>query len=232
MITHLTDFAAPDGSPNTRTAVAVGERVVFTGSAPGTWTASSGKPRRGSGATFGWVAPERRRGVTVKLVVGGSPARVKLDIVEPNGIAGHKITDQVPAPGKFGAGMFLDFELQPLSVSFGNVGTREVEGPASGVNGYYKRFSKADLHHNPGPVHFFPLGQNNRLAGGVRDNASWLDQPAPYSDGGFHWVIPNKFRVLTESNDGKRYTSVVQEFLMEASGRATVNKAGAHTRHP
>ena len=232
VITHKTDFSAPDGSPKNRDDVGVGEHVLFTGSAAGTWTASAGSPRRGTGSTFAWVAPERRRSVTIRLVVGRGTASAKLSVLEPNSIVAHKLSDQKPAPGKFGAGMFLDFEFHPLRVSFGNAATREVEGPASAIVGYYKQFSKKSLRHNPGPVHFFPIAQNNRFPGGVKDNASWLDQPPPFSDGSFHWKIPNKFRVVTESGDGKKYTTVIQEFGMEASGKARVDKAGEHTEHP
>jgi hypothetical protein len=232
VITHATDFSAPDGSPKSRDDVGVGERVVFTGSAAGTWTASDGSPVRGTGPTFAWVAPERRRTVTIRLIVGRGTASAKLSVLEPNSIVGHKLSDQKPAQGKFGAGMFLDFEFHPLRVSFGNAATREVEGPASAIEGYYKRFSKKFLRHNPGPVHFFPIAQNNRFVPGTEDDASWLDQPPPFSDGSFHWKIPNKFRVVTESGDGKKYTTVIQEFGMEASGKARVEKAGEHTEHP
>jgi hypothetical protein len=231
VITHQTNFSAPDGSPNSRDHVGVGEIVVFTGSASGTWTASAGSPRTGTGSTFTWTAPERRRTVTIRLTVGRGKASATMNVLEPDSIVGHKLTDQKPAPGKFGAGMFLDFELQPLRVSFGRTGTREVEGPASSIKGYYKRFSKKDLHHNPGPVQFFPIGENNRFAN-AQDDASWLDQPPPFSDGSFQWKIPNKFQVVTESGDGKKYTTVTQEFGMEASGKARVEKAGAHTEHP
>jgi hypothetical protein len=232
VITHQTDFSAPDGSPKNRDAVGVGEHVLFTGSAAGTWTASAGSPRRGTGPTFTWVAPTRRRSVTIRLVVGRAAASAKLSVLEPNTIVGHKLRDLTPAPGKFGAGMELEFEYHPLRVSFGKAAAREVEGPASSIKGYYKRFKRKDLHHNPGPVKFFPIAENNRDAGGVKDQASWLDQPPPFSDGSFHWKIPNKFRVVTESGDGKEFTTVIQEFGMEASGKASVDKAGEHTEHP
>jgi hypothetical protein len=116
-------------------------------------------------------------------------------------------------------------------VSFGNAATREVEGPASAITGYYKRFGKKFLRHNPGAVRFFPISKSNRFDG-AKDTAAWLDQPPVHSDGSFHWKIPNKFRVKTESGDGKKYTTVIQEFGMEASGRARVEKAGEHTQHP
>ncbi|HET9646710.1 MAG TPA: hypothetical protein VFP34_00575 [Microlunatus sp.] len=232
VITHATDFAAPDGSSNSRNEVGVAERVVFTGSAPGSWTASAGSPRRGTGTTFTWTAPSRRRTVTIRLTVGRGRASERIGVVEPNSITAHKLSEFTIPPGKFGAGMMLDFEFGPLRVSFGNAATREVEGPASGITGYYKRFGKSFLRHNPGPVRFFPIAPNNRFAGGVQDKAAWEDQPPPVSDGKFHWKIPNKFRVAGESGDGKKYTTVKQEFTMEASGRAHVDKAGAHVQHP
>ena len=231
VITHATDFPAPDGSANTRTDVGVGERVVFMGSSPGSWTASAGSPRRGTGTTFTWTAPERRRTVTIRLTVGRATASQRLSVVEPSSITAHKLSELPVPPGQFGAGMMLDFEFHPLRVSFGNVGTREVEGPASAIRGYYRRFGKKFLRHNPGPVHFFRIAANNRFAA-AQDKASWIGQPSPFSDGSFHWKIPNKFRVITETGDGKRYTTVIQEFGMEASGKARVDKAGAHVEHP
>lgn len=226
-ITHATDFAAPDGSPNTRNLVGVGERVVFTGSAPGTWTASAGSPRRGAGATFTWTAPVRRASVTIRLTVGRGTASERLSVLEPKSIRAIKLRELAFPPGTSGAGMKLDFEFNPLTVSFGNAETREVAGPASAITGYYKRFPKKKLAHNPGPLRFFRIAQNNRFAG-AEDKASQGPMPPPFSAGSFHWKIPNKYRVITESGDGKQYTVVKQEFGMEASGKASVDKAGAH----
>jgi hypothetical protein len=206
----------------------VGERVVFTGSA-GTWTASAGTPRRGSGTTFTWTAPDRKRAsVTIRLTVGRTSATEKLGVVEPGGITAHKLVELPFPSGQAGAGMELNFEFGPLNVSFGNVETREVEGPASDVKGFYRRFKRKDLRHDPGPPKFFRIAPHNRFPNGTFDTAAQGPFPSPWSDGSFHWKIPNRFRVVTESGDGKRYTTVKQEFGIEASGKASVDKAGEH----
>lgn len=225
IIKHETTFSAPDGSPKTRINVGVGEEVVFTGNMAGAWTADSGQPMAGSGSTFTWNAPERKNKATIKLTVGSESDSVVMKVIEPNKIKADKLSENAYPAGTQGAGMMLDFVFHPLKVSFGNAETREVAGPASNITGYYLHHGMPH-NHNPGPVAFFRISQNNRFQA-ARDQAAQSGYPSPWSKGGFHWVIPNKFKVITESGDGKQYTTVTQAFRMAgASGKTIITKAG------
>lgn len=227
-ITTETSFPAPDGSGKARTSVGVGEAVTFTGSAAGTWKASSGKPVTGaSGAKFGWTAPSRADSVTIELTVDTQKTSVTLQVVEPDGITGidkHELT--FPA-GTQGAGMTLKFKYSPFNVSFGNVSAKEVSGPASSRWGYYANpATTGDLKHDSGDT-FTAIGQNNIDT--APDTSSFQGADKPWTAGGWDWLIPNHFRVNTETGDGKKFTTVTQNFVMKGppnAGESTVNKAG------
>jgi len=224
-ITHETVFKAPDGSSKTRSDIGVGEHVVFVGNAAGTWTASAGSPRSASGTTFTWIAPERTATVTITLLVGGKSSSVSMSVLEPNDIKAIKLSEDIYPAGTQGAGMKLNFSFHPLNVSFGNAETREVAGPASNIKGYYRKHGMPH-DHNPGPVRFFRICEDNKFLAAA-DHAAQSGYPAPWGKGSFHWKIPNKFRVFTEGGDGKKYTDVIQGFTMKGrSGRTKVTKAG------
>ena len=229
-ITHETVFSARDGSPKTRTDIGVGEHVDFTGSVSGTWTANAGSPKTASGTKFAWVAPERKQTVTIQLTAGGTTASVSMKILEPDDITAVKEKERSIPAGVQGAGMILNFDFHPFNVSFGNVGTREVAGPASNIQGYYLKHGMPH-DHNPGPVRFFPMSEDNKFAGTARDTAAQQGYPAPWDAGSFHWKIPNKFKVNTEGGDGKEYTNTIQEFTLTGpSGETKITKAGAEVK--
>lgn len=225
-ITHETKFAAPDGSAKTRTDVGVGEGVTFTGSAAGEWTATNGKPAtQAAGDKFVWTAPDRAADVTIKLKVGTEEASSTLKVLEPDSITGVR-NSKIPIPaGTAGAGMKLTFNYHPKKVSFGNVKAREVSGPATNIDGYFKKhYSAAELYHNSGDT-FTSIKENNEDS--VQDEAKSTDTFKPYENGTFDWVIPNKFKVKTESGDGKKFTDVTQAFSIDATGKEKITKAGA-----
>jgi hypothetical protein len=231
-ITSDTTFAAPDGSPNTRTNVGVGEEVIFTGSAAGNWTAGSGSPNKlDADDKFTWTAPSRKKTATIKLKVGSKKASVKMKVVEPKSITATKLGEKSFPAGTPGAGMTLKFNYHPMNVSFGNVQAKEVSGPATNITGYYihhkKSIPKSDLYHDSGDT-FFPIGEDNKDT--ATDTASVEEDPTitPFMKGTYDWVIPNKFKVNTEGGDGKRFTKVTQAHKMvDATGKMKVTKAGA-----
>jgi hypothetical protein len=230
-ITSETTFSAPDGSPKTRDNVGVGEKVTFTGSQAGTWKASSGKPvTAASGPKLVWTAPDRAATVTIELTVAKAIATKTITVLEPTGIFGTKIGSDFTFPaGTQGAGMKLTFNYNPMTVSFGNVFAREVSGPASNVQGYFTSQSAADLHHDSGDT-FTRIAADNKDT--APDTASFSGEPKPWTDGGFDWVIPNKFKTVTEAGDGKQFTTMTQSFKIEGppnAGRSTVTKDGAAT---
>ncbi len=159
-------------------------------------------------------------------MVRGDSASASLNVLEPDSITGIKLSEMTFPNGTQGAGMILNFSFNPLKVSFGNAESREVSGPASAITGYYLKHGMPH-DHNAGPIIFFRIGPDNKFAA-ARDRAAQAGYPAPWDAGSFHWLIPNKFRVITESGDGKEYTTVKQEFTMEGpSGKTKITKAGA-----
>jgi hypothetical protein len=230
-ITSETTFSTPDGSPKTRENVGVGEEVTFTGSQAGTWKASAGKPATApSGPKLVWTAPDRAATVTIELTVDKAKATKTITVLEPTGIFGTKIGADFTFPaGTQGAGMKLTFNYTPMNVSFGNVFAREVSGEASNITGYFKSQTAAELHHDSGDT-FTRIGADNKDT--APDTASFSGEPKPWKDGGWDWVIPNKFKTVTEAGDGKQFTTVTQSFKLEGppnAGRSTVTKAGVAT---
>ncbi len=225
-VTHKTAVAAPDGSGKSRNDVGVGEKVVFTGSASGTWTATGGSPTTGSGKKFTWTAPNRAASVTVTLTTGSSSATEALSVLEPASITAVRNSTIAFRKGRAGAGMKLSFHYHPKTVSFGNTEAKEVSGPATNITGYYrKHYSDADLEHDSGDT-FFPVKDDN--VDSSEDTASTEDPFKPYEEGTFDWVIPNHFKVKTEGGDGKKFTEVTQAFkMLDDTGRIRIDKAGA-----
>jgi hypothetical protein len=226
-ITHETKFSAPDGSAKTRTNVGVGEKVTFTGSASGKWTASHGKPvTQGSGATFDWIAPNRAAGVTVKLEVGGKTVDETMKVLEPESITATKNREIAIPAGTAGAGMKLTFNYHPKKVSFGNAEAKEVSGPASNVTGYFKKnFTEAELKHDSGDT-FTAIKEDNKDS--AEDTAAATLPTKPWEKGTVDWVIPNNFRVRGDAGDGKELPNkVTQSFAIEATGKVTITKGGA-----
>ena len=153
---------------------------------------------------------------------GGATINKVFSIIEPNRITGTNQRNMAFPAGTQGAGMRLDFQYHPLNVSFGNVEAKEVSHAASNINGYY--VGRGTLFHHTGDL-FTQIGPDNIDT--ATDTAAQSGFPAPWSAGGFDWDIPNHFRVNTENGDGKRFTTVDQDFrIIDATGRSTVDKAG------
>ena len=113
----------------------------------------------------------------------------------------------------------------PKSVSFGNVDSKEVSGPATNVHGYFEGRAGSFHHHDSGDT-FLPIQDNNEDS--VLDSAGFWGYPSPWRAGGYDWVIPNHFKVRTEGGDGKKFTDVTQAHRIEGTdGSASVTKAGA-----
>ncbi len=191
----------------------------------GTWTANSGQPRTGNGNTFTWNAPDRKNKAAINLTVGSESDSVLMNVIEPFMIKATKNREITYPAGTQGAGMKLTFNYYPMNVSFGNVESKEVSGPATNIWGYFKKYNPADLWHDSGDT-FYPVGQNNKDT--AEDTASFSGYPSPWRRGGFTWRIPNHFKTKTEGGDGKKFTTVSQVFYIAGrSGRSQVRKAGA-----
>ena len=229
-IASQTTLTAPGNTDNTRTTVAVGEQVTFTGSSSGKWTASGGTPATGAKSkSFVWTAPDRAASVTIGLSMFGGHATKTMTVLEPSTVSGTKTSDLTFTAGQQGAGMTLRFTYGPATVSFGRVEVKEVSGPASNVTGYHAALPAADLWHDSGDRFYGVLNNNDDS---VEDTASFKGETKPWTAGTYDWAIPYHFKTATESGGGKQFATVLQEHKMEGpphAGRSTVKKAGAAT---
>jgi hypothetical protein len=222
---HKTKFNAPDGSPKTRNKVGVGEKVKFTGNMIGNWTATGGVPLQLIGSKrFIWTAPPRADTVTVTFSVGTKSVSENMEVIEPSHYTAIKLAEYIYPAGTQGAGMILDFSFHPKTVSFGNVQQKEVSGPATNITGYYLLHGMPH-HHNSGNK-FFNMSEDNKFES-AHDQAHQRNYPQPWDTGGFDWIIPNHFKLKSESGNGKKYHDATQSFRMaDASGKTTITKEG------
>jgi hypothetical protein len=230
-INSRTDMKAPDGTPDTRKKVGMGEVVYFdVGGAAVDWTASAGwPPRRKGRSTFAWELPTPGTAtITATDPVSGASASVEMEVVAPDELKMKKESEDPEAAGVAGAGMWLIPRFGPRSVSFGNVEWLEEPRPASSVSGYWLDLQAAgtDLDHHPNPDFL-------RITPTLRDHAFALGLPSPYKAGHFHWVVPNSFRRAATSGTGITTVTGQQNFDIDATGTVTIEKQGASvTRSP
>lgn len=224
-ITSRTTVHAPDRTPDTRTKIGVCETIEFTlGGREVDWTANTGWPRARRGrARFLWAAPERSGTSTITATIPDAVNSCSIDmtVVAPSSIRMRR--QSVLAGPAAGAGMRAVVRTFPRNVNFGWVAIREDPGPASNVTGYFAGFPAASLFHHPNPD-FIRLGWNNNLC---CDTAATFGNPPPWSEGGFRWVIPTRYRCFNSTGNGRIFTHMVQRFQMDAAGGVTVSKQGA-----
>jgi hypothetical protein len=129
--------------------------------------------------------------------------------------------------------MLTEVTFNPTTVCLGAIQWLEVPGPATGVSGFFNKFSAATLHHNPNTSYALVNDRNIMEAGpsnGPNDHCAWHTTPGPYSTGGFTWVVPNRYIVDGESAaSGRYFADTNQVFSMTAAGALTITKAGAST---
>jgi hypothetical protein len=220
-----TDMHAPDGTPDTRTTVAMGEVVFFdVGGAAADWTASAGFPGRRTGrTTLAWELPDPGSATITATLPTGESASINMKVIAPKDIRMRKISEDAPgASGTANAGMRLSPRFTPGSVNFGNVEWLEVPGPPSNLTGYFAAQVAAgtNLNHVPNPNFL-------RIAPGLNDHAAAFGFPPPFSAGTWDWSIPNRFRRAATTGAGTVFVTTLQSFRMDAAGAITVSKQGA-----
>lgn len=231
-IRHATVAAAPDGTAATRSTVGVCEDVTFTSQAPVTWTVASRgafTPPAGARVTTTFNAPDVASNCVITATdAGGRTVQSTLKVIPPNDSRARKISNREVYPvGSAGAGMDIQFRLHPLSVSFGNIETLEVPGPASNITGYFVGVAGP---HAPSPF-WTRVADDNWEA--VNDTAGSAIRPQPWSDGSYDWVVPNNYRRQGSAIAGHHFVDVTQHFTMAADGTAGVTKGGVScSRHP
>jgi Alpha amylase, catalytic domain len=225
VINSRTDMHAPDGTPDSRQVIAMGEVVYFdVGGEAVSWTASAGWPgRRSARSTFAWELPQPGTATITATTAAGASASITMTAVPPKDIRMRKTSEDAPGdPGTANAGMRLAPRFTPGNVNFGNVEWLEVPGGPSNLTGYFAAQVAAgvDLNHHPNPDFL-------RIAPGLNDHAAAFGFPGPYSAGTWDWEIPNRFRRAATTGEGEMYVTTVQSFSIDSSGAITVSKQGA-----
>ena len=231
VVTNTATVHAPDGTPDTRTTIGVNETISFSaGGQVADWTADSGWPAaRGVRATFLWAAPEQpgTSRITATIPATGQTCSIDMTVVAPASIRMTSFDEQAFPAGSAGASMRLIVRVHPRNVNFGWVSLLEDPGPAAGVTGYFaaRQAAGVDLSHHPNP-NFTRFQFNNT----IRFDSAFVRPaavPAPWSDGAFHWNIPNRYRAFNSTGAGTIFTTTVQRFAIDAAGTVTITKQGA-----
>jgi hypothetical protein len=123
--------------------------------------------------------------------------------------------------------MILKITIAPTDVSFQNVESQEVSGPATSISGYFTDFAPASLAHVP--AGWVPIGEGNAKF----DHAQISGFPSPWRLGGFQWVIPIQWRVMGSVNSGTLPNRLQTFTIHDSTGNTTVSKLGVSvTRSP
>jgi hypothetical protein len=205
-----TRLSAPNGRPNSRLVVGVGETVDFRASTSVRWFVG-GDARRGFDrsleATF-----DRPGEVTVRAEAGSEWEELRLTVVAPSlryqkvcdlpvphGVVGLLSRRGQPIPPELtrsvGVAMELKVLLTPLSVSFAGLQVRERDCPADQVWGVFGRPGMAPSHR--ATAGWVTVGADNVLSATDLAAACWnparLNWPVPA--GGYRWRIPCEYRL-------------------------------------
>lgn len=242
-IVSRAEKTTPDGTPRTRTTVAVCEKVRFNLDPvdPADWVATAGKPlMEGPALFFNWTAPETPQDVTITATSStGMVCSIDIKVIQPEGVRFIRVTK---TPNVLE--VFAYPELLPQSVNFSYAVWREEPGPASDPIGGNKAIADQDpeyltrlgfdgIAHNPSP-HYSVIEEDNvskdpdRFAGAT-------PQRNPYTNevmyGGFTWAIPYSYKCADNAaGGGIVFTTVNQIFRFNAPppeplGTASVQKA-------
>lgn len=217
-------------SDQTRTTIGVGEQVSLwlVGSPSGTfsWGTSAGSLLYTFGTTNVFTAPDTASTPTVTVYYNsGSSSRVPFNVLEPtselaviyqSNLLSYPSGQPLPA-GIQGASMELyPITVYPTNVSFYNVECQEQYCAATGIWGYFT--NRAGPHARQDWVQ---LLADNTWA----DEAGCTNYPAPWSQGGYQWIIPVKWRVVVGSTHTGSLPNRTETFSIDdTNGTTTVSK--------
>lgn len=171
-----------------------------------------------------WEAPPIASSPTITLTTASGAQSMNFTVIAPDSLTMIVGNHDPIAAGTAGACMITNIIVNPLTVNFGRTQWLEVPGPATNVTGYFNRFSAAQLRHHPNPQ-YLPFDDMNT---GLTDHASFHEVPAPFSDGTFEWVIPNRYKIDGEPDaQGRFFENTTQSFFQFADGSMMITKAQA-----
>jgi hypothetical protein len=189
-------------------------------------------PHFGDGTLF--TAPSNAASASVRVFVRDVQLDTTFSVKEPSGFDSKhtRIINTYPTiwtADQVGALMLVKVHIAPTFVSFYRVELAEIDGPATGVTGYFQNFTSGDLYHWPGG--FAPIDCDNSW--GIGDTCGKLppgyEWPWPGKGpemGSYIWAnIPIAWKI------GNQTTLVVpgwtsQTFSVSVDGTVTVEKYG------
>ena len=229
-ITTKTVARAPDGTADTRRQVGVSELVTLTSSVPATWTASVGAITSTGPSSASWTAPGSPDTATITATPAtGGPATVSIKVIQPTGNLQTEAKAQSYAPDLAGSGFVSKVTVRPINVSFSRIKVREETATAK-ATGYYDTVTRWNgIKHPQGT--FMPLDKDNN---GQNDTVGSPQPgtPKPFSDGEFHWPIPQSYEA-PGGGGGVYSTGDHLQTMTGSAGTETTAKEGAtNTRTP
>ena len=224
--TIKTETVAVVPSDRSRKKLGVGEMVSLTLEPsllnPVTWSLSGdGALSATSGNPVTFTACDHATTSSITATYSGGSCSVGFTVVEPTGETAVKSgSDDTFPSGVQGAGMRLEITIYPTDVSFDQVESQEVAGPATSITGYFINYSPVSLSHAP-------VGWVGILPGNKKyDHAAFSGWSAPWCVGSFQWVIPIQWRVVGSTNIGTLPNRIQTFSINGTSGNSTVAKLG------
>ncbi len=209
-----------------RKTVGVGEKVFFTTTASGTWTASAAGPgakTTGKGKKYTWTAPSTATTATITFDNAGKKTPTDIQVIAPNGVDFWKRKEQDFPAGQQGAGMYTGVKFLPFTVSFVHTSWKEIAGGPSNMKGRFTKITPPSHKPNANWLHIDDAngGPTDHAAyWGVKGNPGW-------TTGSFEWAIPNRYKVDGDSGAGYEFSTVIQTMSIDdEQGTTTVTKVG------
>jgi hypothetical protein len=225
--------SAPDGTPDTRTTVGVGEEVQMTARSPATWAAARGSTVAPSaGTTVIWTAPAIPMTTAVNATLAtGTKCSCIMSVEAPKALSLTKVAAHFIPKWTAGVCMRCAVTVLPRNVCLGATRWLEMPGPATAIEGYFaQRFFAGKLNHRP-YSQYVEFNDNNLCKNW--DHAAFEDLndplPEPFWKGRFMWKIRNKYKLDNESDSsGREFATTFQLWrMLDDFGTLAVNKAGA-----
>jgi len=235
VLTHTTKYPALTDTNLARLNLGVGEYVYFGGMPDATiWKTSAGSLDSTVGCGVNFTAPSNAANATVTATCHGIPWLTTFQVFEPKGVDHADVAKAYSYPPETaGVGMLLYPYMAPTYVSFYRVQCEEVGENATAVTGYFTNnppFTVEFLSHRGKSAldghgkgdDWFDIQNNNQWQQGW-DSAYITVDFSPWSDGGFSWNIPWKWKI--GSGPKHKVTSGWQQvFTIDSSGTMTVKK--------
>jgi hypothetical protein len=236
----ITNFNAPDGTPNDRLTIGVCElvNVAPLDNKPTAinWVVEGAANVLSENGFLAFEAKDVFSPVTATATFpNGETATLVYTVIPPNGINYRKLDTNFEFKfNQAGAGMNIECTLTPRSVSFENIITREIAEAAISLSGRYAN------QGNDRPYEFPPIHKVNPNFQKVSKTNTFPDQatnaseivignPPSWIPGGFTWPIPNHYAKwdAKATDAGIFFVRTFQTFYLESNGMVTIVKGDA-----